>query len=531
MSSMADLFMQYFETKEGSRFHKKGQMMEMQLSRFISEGFLPSEGTEMAERRNGRMWSENILQSKRQQEEERKRKVLEKRQTLQEMEYVKMITEEQEGISSQNQDYPAATEKETDPVPVNPDSLRLCGTQDSVHRSDPMTLSLRDSRSDSGDPRQEPSLENYVPVVHPLQPGLIEMVPLASAKERISSLNSMSAALTTRASVPKEDRGMVERLEQTAASPRLSGGPLPEVKATPTSPEDRSEDAALETNASSSISGTIATYSRRASTTAATSVLSLASNQRRSKYEETASMEPHLRAMFARAATVIKNTIDCDVVFVHGDLEGFFEPETAEGGQHLDDWGWSHVSSDDKSESKARAKRPKQHRQRSGILGYATSKGSSSVRFDGPKNITDLGFDMSELREEHLAFLLKDSEGGKIFSFFDEYPGLEEHEDPEEIECKKMLQKFLPGCRSVIVVPLHDHNQRLSSVCFAWTCSDQKTFYGDEEGRFAHGVATSLMDEMARIQILSGMSADLLCFSFKSILTCNSGQGKKRVHL
>jgi hypothetical protein len=518
---MADLFMEYFETKEGSRFRKKGQMMEMELSRFISEGFLPSEKTQMVERRNGRLWSESILEAKRQEEKERREKVLARRQLIQEMDYAKMVTQDQELAATPERQIAGSSISADAEGNLVSDMCHLCGlvgaphdTLDSNTRApDPMGSVLRDPQPTNGISRQDPPLEEYIPIVHPLQPGLIELVPASSARETVSLLETVGTALPSTHSGTNAETGILENLAETMDSFGFGTGPPNKDPAALSPAEAQFEEGASpfaegrpKTNASSSISSSLATQSESlAPTTVASSLQSLTSKQKRSKYEEIASMEPHVRAMFARASTVIKNTIDCDVVFVHGDLEGFFEPDFVEGDPHdSEEWAFWHVSTDDKSASKHRAKRPKQYRQRSGVLGYATSKGSSSARFDGPKNITDIGFDMSELREEHLQFLLKDSKGGKIFSFFDEYPGLEEHEDPEELECKKMLQKFLPGCRSVIIVPLHDHNHALSSVLFAWTCSDQKTFYGDEEGRFATGVAASLMDEMARMHILSG---------------------------
>jgi hypothetical protein len=511
MSNMAELFMQYFETKEASRFRKKGQVMEMELSRFISEGYLPTEGSEMVERRGGRLWSESILQSKRRGEEERRAKVLAKRQMLQEMEYAKMVR----GEPSSRMSPASVSADRTDehgPSAIVPCELGPVEMGSPSGNSDLEKPRLEELLPNSSTMKDEPPYAEHVPVIHPLQPGIIEMVPVTSVDERVESLAAAHAALPQVFSGPKEERGMVDDLTKTIGSTNSSRVQLLRDLSYPSIPEGRMKEAVSPstehgtgTEMSLSLHGAGSTPSEGVtSTTAATSMQSQATKKKRSKYEESASMEPHLRAMFARASTVIKNTLDCDVVFVHSDLEGFFEPELAESDPHTTEWSWSHVSSDNKSEQKVRANRPKQHRQRSGILGYATSKGSSSARFDGPKKITDLGFDMSELRQEHLTFLLRDSKGGRIFSFFDEYPGLEEHEDPEELECKRMLRKFLPGCRNVIIVPLHDHNHVLTSVCFAWTCSDQRTFYGDEEGRFASGVAASLMDEMARMHILSG---------------------------
>ncbi|KAF2746805.1 hypothetical protein M011DRAFT_477651 [Sporormia fimetaria CBS 119925] len=528
MSNMADLFMNYFETKEGSRFHKKGQLMELELSRFISEGYLPSDGGEMVERRNGRVFSESILNAKREKEKERRKKVLAKRQIIQEREYAKMKEEEELRESPLNNFTGSSLPGMDDGRPVVPVSTLIDNTNMVNTRPKPLPTPAH-SYFENATPEvpkptdEQLATEALVPIVHPLQPGIIELVPASAAEEKLSLLSSVGTATSETENPPKEG-GMIEHLAEPLGNSVLGnaslteepnslartkswlGNPSTAVESAP-KPATKSFAIKAETDTSSlglSIPRTGDMSNDLLSSTAASST-GLTDRRRRSKYEETATMEPHLRAMFARASTVMKNTLGCDVVFVHGDLEGFFEPD--EDPQATDEWAWSHVSTDGQTESQIRAKRPKQYRQRSGVLGYATSKGSSSARFDGPKNILDLGFDMSELREEHINFLLKDSRGGKIFSFFDEYPGLEEHEDPEETECKNILRKFLPGCRSVIVLPLHDHNHVLSSICFAWTCSDQKTFYSDEEGRFAAGVATSLMDEMARMHILSADKA------------------------
>lgn len=528
MSNMAELFMKYFEMKEGDQFRKTGQMMETELSRFIAEGFLPSDGAEITERRNGKLWSESILESRRKSEELRRQKVAEKRQTLQEMEYSRMLMENpsrppsmpgQSGCCSSAA--PASEHEQSLEVSQTLQAQQgnlvstICDLSGlDLNRDRPNSQvstfsSPQQPALDTGAVSEEPQEEEYVPIVHPLQPGIIEMVPAALAEERKSLLATIGSVLPGGPSELKQKGGMFENLQDdsTVTSPNLFRNPS-EAFTTPDTQFDAISpfgESGPETHASSSVSGTIGSSSDFPSTTAATSLLSQTAQRKRSKYEESTSVEPHFRAMFARASSVIKNTIGCDVVFVDADLEGFFEPEMAEEDPFVaEEWGWSHVSSDDKTVSELRAKKPKRHKQKSGILGYATSKGSSSARFDGPKKITDLGFDMSELNEALLQFLLKDSEKGKIFSFFDEYPGLEEHEDPEELKCKEVLQKYLPGCRSVIVVPLYDHNQQISAVCFAWTCSDQKTFYGDKEGRFVSGVASSVMNEMARIQILSG---------------------------
>jgi len=526
MSNMADRFMQYLETKEGDRFQRKAQVMEMELSRFIAEGFLPTEGTEIAERRNGKLWSESILETRRLKEQERRRKVGERRQMVQDMEYAKMVTDEQQTDSPARfgcRPVPDDDVSNLQPIDSEQKSQEstpsgLDGTENPINRGalgtvagvDAPEAKLHDTMNDDGAGQEQP-IELYVPIVHPLQPGVIEMVPADQAERRLSLLETISAALPSNNSRLKDEKGTFERLDAIAKSEFGGDKTFPKGLAslTTTGPESEpvspSGENGPETNQSSSISGTLGSSADNLVSTGASSVQSQGDRKKRSAYEETTSMEPHFRAMFTRAATVIKNTIDCDSLFVDGDLEGFFEPDSAGATPHAsDDWGWSQVSSDRKAESTLRSNRPKQHRQKSGILGYATSKGSSMARFDGPNEVTDMGFDMSALNEEHLTFLLKGSTNGKIISFFDEYPGLEEFEDPEELECKAILQKFLPGCRSVIIVPLHDHNHKLASVCFAWTCSDQKTFYGDKEGRFVNGVATSVTDEMARMHILSG---------------------------
>lgn len=497
MSNMADLFMQYLETKEGSRFRKKSQLMEMELSRFISEGFMPNEGSGIVERRNGRLWSENILQAKREQEEVRRKKVLERRQTLQEMEYTKMVAREREVQQSRN----AVHERQSIGVPAT----EACGRGLTGFAPGPSQPKVGDSGTLLAPP------EEYVPIVHPQQPGYIETVPKSVVEERASLLATVGKSLPLR-SVPKRMPETLKRPETVENSVFFSDNQLsqePE-SALPMMSQLSSVTSPTtvdvpDTDASSSVPVTVGGSTGLPESTATTSLQTQSSHTKRSKYEESMSMEPHIRTMFSRAATVIKNTLEADVVFVNGDLEGFFEPEH-EDGQYPEKPAWPQVTQNEPARPKLRTRQPEPQRQHSGILGYATSTGSSAVRDDGPRK-ANLGFDISALRDANLRTLLQDCRGGKIISFFDQYPGLEEHEDPEEIEYRTILQAFLPNCRSVIIMPLHDHNHALSSVCFAWTCSDQKTFYGDDEGRFVAGIATALGEEMTRLQIISADKA------------------------
>ncbi|KAF8244945.1 hypothetical protein K440DRAFT_427035 [Wilcoxina mikolae CBS 423.85] len=93
LSKLGDTVMNYLQVKQGDRDLKKGKLMEMGLSKFIAEGFHPVEGFEMTERREGRLWSEKILEQRRLEETERKKKAEERRTMIQERKFQQMVRE------------------------------------------------------------------------------------------------------------------------------------------------------------------------------------------------------------------------------------------------------------------------------------------------------------------------------------------------------------------------------------------------------------------------------------------------------
>ncbi|KAI5783225.1 hypothetical protein DFH27DRAFT_578710 [Peziza echinospora] len=468
MYHMADIFMRYLEAKQGEEERNKNRMMEMQLSRFIAEGFLPGEGAMMAEKRDGRLWSPKALERRRRKELERKKKVEERRQMFQEQEYQRMVEREDRAARGAR--------------------LAITGAQGG-QQNGTSALNLW-----SDDEEEEPVRpEKLVPFVSPSQPGLIQLIP-ADKVEQCTSLSLLEVA-----TAPPPERKPVIKLEEglldssTDSAPTLSS--LPSLRRPSGSYNGSAE---TKSHSSGSISGT--SNEKDTSVTAESDN----SNPRLSNYEQTMSMEPQFRAMFARAAELIRNALGADVLFVDGDLEGLFEPESVVSRES--DASWSFVSSDPNVESSVRAERPAGQRTNSGILGYSTGKGTSKPGMAEECTMRNYGFDISHLSEEHLKKIAKDNKGGRLFAFVDSYPGLEEA--PLKLDfTEQILQKALPGCRSAVVLPLMDHHDKLFSMLFVWSCKSDRTFVSEVEGKFVQGVGESIMGEITRLHILAADKA------------------------
>ncbi|KAI5779360.1 hypothetical protein EDC01DRAFT_755749 [Geopyxis carbonaria] len=462
MSNMADIFMNYLQTKQGQRDMERTKVMEMELSRFIAEGFLPSDSPVMTERRDGKLWSEKILEKRRAAEMERKKKVEEKRQIFQERQFAAMARREREKHEREKE----RRIREADAhFPFPPQSsqtiISTVETYETMMSPPPSSVDLWDRPS-------------------PIPSGRRPSVPCIQEPRSTESQEWGSNIKTVSTNTP-------------TSNPSNSSYSL-------------SNDGTLgsETDATSVVN---------------TSRLSLSDNlgkRRLSNYEETTSIEPHFRSMFSRAATLIRNAIGAEVVFLDGDLEGFFSPGNGEFDDDASDddspLNASHVSTDYGTEAATRAHRPKSQRRRSGILGYSTSGGSSNSHCipDTQRDmVRELGFDVSELNEETLKQLVDGNEEGQIVAQVDQYPGPQETEgpDPEFQATQRILQKFLLGSKSVIIMPLFDHNRKLFAVCFAWTCVSTRSFCGDIEGGFISGVANSIIAEVTRLNILNADKA------------------------
>lgn len=503
LSSMADIFMSYLETKQADSDVKKGQMMEMELSRFIAEGFLPDEGAEMVERRGGRLWSEKILTERRAKELERKKRVEERRQSFQEGQFAKMVRQETQKLSPRTQ---AKANLDLEVPGVGDDIISTMTWE--LNKGQASALSTRSSietfatcleASGARTPREETL---FIAHTRPRQPGIIQVGEESSQAENDTSLIDTICTLSRPLSLKNL---LPDKARRPAMPSRPSGCSSAETTATMATSLQSVECSA--SHSEHSIPEALREELPEGSHSDTSS-----EQRRRSNYEKTASVEPHFRKMFSRAATIIRNALEADVVFVDGDLEGFFSPsgETEEiGSPHLENAAWtaSHVSSDPSMEAKTRAMRPKAHRQRSGILGYATGGGSSTSRSKSASRmntVEDLGFDVSELSEAALTQMAEDNPNGKIISSTEQYPGLEDTERPDLEATERILQRFLPGSRSIIIIPLFDHNRKIFAVGFAWTREPTRIFTGDVEGRFVTGVANSIMGEVTRLNILNG---------------------------
>lgn len=532
MSSMADIFMNYLEKKQGDSEKQRGQVMEMELSRFIAEGFMPTEGATMAERRDGRLWSETILQERRMKELERRKQVEEKRQIFQERQFAEMLRkrrleEEMEEAIKKHVAQPdtvmtAILSKEGKQVVTVKQSDKLHQNEVSRKVSTETFMTTRSDMLTSCSPKSYMS-DPPVMIAHirSRQPGLIELRNARASEDfEDDGFNSLADTLTA---IPQPDNpsGLETLSYEDEANTSFSSSSSEESGESGPSTADNAQNGeeiirdsspGLETLATSNFRGgsAMATDDTRSIGTAETTVggtWEQDSQRRRSNYEQTASVEPHFRAIFSRAATLIRSTIQAEVVFLDGDLEGYFEVDDSESDNSASNnaWGFSHASTDPDVEAMTRASRPAAHRQRTGILGYATAGGSSiHVRTKTTtEEVNALGFDVSQLSEDLLNQIVEENYDGQIVAFVDEYPGLTE-ERTEYQATEKIIANFLPGVKCAIIMPLFDHNRKLLSVCFAWTTSPTKVYIGDSEGRFVRGIASSIMNEVTRLNILNG---------------------------
>ncbi|KAI5800454.1 hypothetical protein FPQ18DRAFT_315086 [Pyronema domesticum] len=471
LANLGDAVMNYLQVKQGDRDLKKGKLMEMGLSKFIAEGFHPTDGLEMTERRDGRLWSEKILEQRRLKEMERKKKVDEKRALIQERKFAEMMKEREE-----------AWQREMEKV------RQQQADQFSPRRRPSTTL---ESMFDPASPGDKPSI--YIASPPSLRSiaccsGPQTCRPIHVRKEQEVSLMESMMNSARRPSTPSRSSTNFTPFQRDALlTPPPSNfssvsGPREEqyfgTETETHEEEDHEADADIDSENSSNDS--------------------FDGPRRRSEYEQTSSFEPHVRAMFFRAASLIKNAIDANVLFLDADLEGFFSNEDCEHAAYS-----SHISTDKDVERDTRAQRPKACRRRSGILGYATEGGSSSTAnsFD---SVESLGFDVSELNEKYLNKLVEENPQGRIVTCLEDY---EVSNDEEDTQTDCILKRFLPGAKSVVLVPLVDHNRKLFAVCVAWTTCSTRSFCGDVEGSFVTAVTNTIVSETTKINILNADKA------------------------
>jgi hypothetical protein len=461
LSHMGDLVMDYLVMKQGERDVKKSKAMEMGLSRFIAEGFLPGEGVEMTERRDGRLLGLDMLEERRRKEMERKKKVEEKRLMFQERRFAEMML---------------AAMKEREKTWQK--------GQESLHIGRPTSAGGCSSSSSSGRNDER----NRRKTVMGYRQACTPSIPIVQAEDDEEGQETTGLSLMETMILSSENP-----LPTPAASPysgyktMVGSGGDSYFLTPPASNSNLHSGSSDDTNYFDS----------------GQSSSSESAPRRKSAYEKTSTFEPQFRAMFFRAASLIRNAIDADVVFLDGDLEGFFGPEDCDRPHNC---GVAHISTDKFAEQATRAERPKSCRRRSGILGYATAGGSSNHR-GRPGNscrhdmVEQLGFDVGELSEDALNELVEENAQGRIVAPVD---GVLRSEEADGSRTDAILRRFLPGAKSVILVPLFDHNRKLFAVCFAWTTSATRTFCGDVEGSFVTAVANCIMAETTRLNILNG---------------------------
>jgi signal transduction histidine kinase/CheY-like chemotaxis protein len=498
LANLGDAVMNYLQVKQGDRDLKKGKLMEMGLSKFIAEGFHPTDGLEMTERRDGRLWSEKILEQRRLKEMERKKKVDEKRALIQERKFAEMMKEreeawqkEMEKVRRQYAEIDRKLSPETaDISPLSAfNNLEQQTDQFSPRRRPSTTL---ESIFDPTSPDDNPSI--YIAPPPSLRsrtccPGPQTCGPIHVRKEQeVSLMESMMNSSARRPSTPSRSSTSFTPFQRdTLLTPPPSNfssvsGPREEhyfgTEAETHEEEDHEADADIDSEISSNDS--------------------FDGPRRRSEYEQTSSFEPHVRAMFFRAASLIKNAIDANVLFLDADLEGFFSNEDCEHAAYS-----SHISTDKDVERDTRAQRPKACRRRSGILGYATEGGSSSTAnsFD---SVESLGFDVSELNEKYLNQLVEENPQGRIVTRLEDYEVSHDEED-NQTDC--ILKRFLPGAKSVVLVPLVDHSRKPFAVCVAWTTCSTRSFCGDVEGSFVTAVTNTIVSETTKLNILNADKA------------------------
>lgn len=413
--SMGEVVMNYLQKKQGDRDMRKAKMMEMGLSRFIAEGFMPGEGAGMTERRDGRIWSEEALEQRRIKEKERIARVEEKRHRFQSMRFAEMMRERdkewerEQGMNQQQDGYVGFRSPQSSEAATSP------GEGIAMQRRPTISVYGPDSQigQDIGDCESTISLlDTAIMNFEGARAPALSYQPSTAGSELLTPPTSADSAFNFDPNSPDD----------------------------PISPE-----------------GTSTNYET-----------SSPLQERRSEYESTTSREPHFRGMFSRAANLIRESLDADVVFLDGDLEGVFGVEDCNGITCCGQPHSSHISTNHRFEAAARLIRPKCCRKRSGILGYATARGSSSPSnepsaFQATSDA--LGFDVSELNEDDIDQLVEENIEGRVVTHAD---GYNQDETPRSgLKTEEILKRFLPAAKSVILVPMFDHSRKAFAVCFA----------------------------------------------------------------
>lgn len=226
------------------------------------------------------------------------------------------------------------------------------------------------------------------------------------------------------------------------------------------------------------------------------------------------------RSTFAHASFLIRKSIQVDgVVFVDADL-----------GETYDDDDCMEESEDTLPQPQSFPQRPKKHRRRSGILGFATAAGSSYMNPFGSNSVMSrrgsevertLGFDVGEIDEPFLHQVAGKWPQGRIFacSLF----GSDSNVGTSVVDCsapstsreqgmmRDTLVRFLPGSKSTVAMPLYDFAGKLFAVGFAWSCSSTRVFCEDVEKSYMAAFGNSIMAEIGRLHCVSGKFEVLRC--------------------
>lgn len=226
-------------------------------------------------------------------------------------------------------------------------------------------------------------------------------------------------------------------------------------------------------------------------------------------------------ALFMRASDLMRRAMDVDgIVFVNYDLEGLSDLDIPADGQMSP---LNHTSSNNHMSELVRAARAQDSRSRSGILGISGGRiGTSRSSDHNPSIVSAVGVDASELSEDYLHTLCESWPRGCIFAYSRDpkHPVIgisvnpddssdsdgQPHEETDNLEVVNVLRRFLPGSKSVMFIPLYDFVGKVFAVGFAWRSSAVRVFRGDVEGGFMAAFCDSIMQEISRIHVVSGMA-------------------------
>lgn len=174
-----------------------------------------------------------------------------------------------------------------------------------------------------------------------------------------------------------------------------------------------------------------------------------------------------------------------------------------------------HVSSDTQDSKKVREGRTVEMRERSGVLGF----------YDGHP-VESRGPQISKLMEDEVTMLTESWPRGCVFAYSNDPTrpviGISvnragatsdselDHAMEENPEVVNILRRFLPRSQSVVFLPLYDFVGKVFAVGFAWTSSSVRIFRGGVEGDFMAAFCDSIMSEVSRLHVVSGMLSSLV---------------------